>query len=99
MTEASGHQVTQVLQAWSEGESTALEKVIPLVYQESHRMARRFMAHRRPGHTLQATALTHKANVRRVDSAQASFGNRAHFIAVGAQVMRRELSRETQSGA
>jgi RNA polymerase sigma factor (TIGR02999 family) len=91
MKELSGHQVTQLLKAWSEGEPTALEKIIPLVYQELHQMARRYMVHERPGHTLQATALVHEAFVRLVDSAQASFENRAHFFAVCAQVMRRIL--------
>ena len=86
-----GRQVTQLLQAWSQGERTALEQIMPLVYQELHRMARRYMAHERPGHTLQATALVNEAYVRLVDSAQANFENRAHFFAVCAQVMRRIL--------
>jgi RNA polymerase sigma factor (TIGR02999 family) len=91
MMEASGHEVTQLLKAWSEGDATALEKIMPLVYQELHRMARRYMADERPGHTLQATALVHEAYVRLVDTAQVSFENRAHFFAVCAQVMRRIL--------
>jgi RNA polymerase sigma factor (TIGR02999 family) len=91
MMEPSGHQVTQLLKAWSEGEPTALEKILPLVYRELHGMARRYMAHERPGHTLQATALVHEAYVRLVDTAQAGFENRAQFFAVCAQVMRRIL--------
>ena len=91
MMKPSGHQVTQLLKAWSEGEPTALEKIMPLVYRELHGMARRYMAHERPGHTLQPTALVHEAYVRLVDSAQASYENRAHFFAVCAQVMRRIL--------
>ena len=91
MMEPSGHQVTQLLKAWSEGEPTALEKIMPLVYRELHGMARRYMAHERPGHTLQPTALVNEAYVRLVDTAQASFENRAHFLAVCAQVMRRIL--------
>ena len=87
----SGHQVTQLLKAWSKGEPAALEKIMPLVYQELHGMARRYMAHERPGHTLQPTALVHEAYVRLVDTAQASYENRAHFFAVCAQVMRRIL--------
>jgi RNA polymerase sigma factor (TIGR02999 family) len=89
--ESSGHQVTQLLKAWSEGEPTALEKIMPLVYRELHGMARRYMAHERPGHTLQPTALVNEAYVRLVDSAQANFESRAHFFAVCAQVMRRIL--------
>jgi RNA polymerase sigma factor (TIGR02999 family) len=88
---ASGHQVTQLLKAWSQGEISALEKIIPLVYRELHGMAHRYMAHERPGHTLQTTALVHEAYVRLVDSSQASFENRAQFFAVCAQVMRRIL--------
>jgi RNA polymerase sigma-70 factor, ECF subfamily len=91
MNKPSGSQVTQLLKAWSEGEATALEKIMPLVYRELHAMARRYMANEQPGHTLQATALVHEAYVRLVDTAQASFENRAHFFAVCAQVMRRIL--------
>jgi len=91
MVEPSGHQVTQLLKAWSEGESTALEKIMPIVYQELHGMARRYMAHERPGHTLQPTALVHEAYVRLVDAAQSNFENRAQFFALCAQVMRRIL--------
>jgi len=89
--ESSGHEVTQLLKAWSEGDSAALEKLVPVVYQELRRMARRYMARERPGHTLQATALVHEAYVRLVDSDHAGFENRAHFFAVCAQVMRRIL--------
>ena len=89
--EPSGRQVTQLLKAWSEGEAAAFEKIVSLVYQELHEMARRYMAHQRPGHTLQPTALVHEAYVRLVDSAQVSFENRAQFFALCAQVMRRIL--------
>ena len=89
--EASGHQVTQLLKAWSEGETAALEKIVPLVYQELHEMARRYMVHQRPSHTLQPTALVHEAYVHLVDSAQASLETRAQFFALCAQVMRRIL--------
>jgi RNA polymerase sigma factor (TIGR02999 family) len=89
--EPSRHQVTQLLKAWGEGEAAALEKIVPLVYQELHEMARRYMAHQRPGHTLQPTALVHEAYVHLVDSARASLENRAQFFALCAQVMRRIL--------
>ena len=91
MNKPSGSHVTQLLKAWSEGEPTALEKIMPLVYRELHAMARRYMANERPGHTLQATALVHEAYVRLVDSAQSTFENRAQFFALCAQVMRRIL--------
>ena len=89
--EASGHEITQLLKAWSQGDPTALEKVTPLVYQELRRMARRYMVQERPGHTLQATALVHEAYVRLLGTAPASVENRAQFFAVCAQVMRRIL--------
>jgi RNA polymerase sigma factor (TIGR02999 family) len=91
MSEPSGHELTRLLKAWSDGDATALGKVIPLVYEELHRVARCYMAHEAPDHTLQATALVHEAYVRLVDTAQANFENRAHFFAVCAQVMRRIL--------
>jgi RNA polymerase sigma factor (TIGR02999 family) len=91
MRESSTHEVTQLLRAWSEGEQSALEKLIPIVYDELHRMARRYMAHEWPGHTLQTTALVNEAYLRLVDSAQTNWQNRAHFFAVCAQAMRRIL--------
>ena len=91
MKETPAHEITQLLKAWSEGEPTALDKLVPLVYRELQRMARRYMAQERPGHTLQTTALVHEAYVRLVDSAQTSFENRAEFFAVCAQVMRHIL--------
>jgi RNA polymerase sigma factor (TIGR02999 family) len=87
----SGQQVTQLLQAWREGDSGALEKLVPLVYEELYRMARRYMATERPSHTLQATALVHEAYVRLVESGPGRYENRAHFFAVCAQAMRRIL--------
>ncbi len=87
----SGHEVTRLLKAWSAGEPTALEKIMPLVYRELHGIAHRYMAHQRPSHTLQPTALVHEAYVRLVDSAEVSFENRAQFFALCAQVMRRIL--------
>ncbi|HME00901.1 MAG TPA: ECF-type sigma factor [Terriglobia bacterium] len=107
--EPSAHQITRLLQAWSEGEQSALERLIPLVYEELHRLAHHYMAGERPGHTLQTTALLNEAYLRLVDSAKPSWQNRAHFFAVSAQVMRdwkfakswlrRELSKEKPVGA
>lgn len=89
--EPLSHQVTQLLRAWSEGEPQALDRLTPLVYGELHRLARRHMAHERPGHTLQTTALVNEAYLELVDSVHADWHNRAHFFAVCAQVMRRIL--------
>ena len=89
--EAPPSGVTQLLKAWSGGEESALEKLVPLVYTELRRLARRHMARERPGQTLQATALVNEAYLRLVDAPQASWQNRAHFFAVCAQMMRRIL--------
>jgi RNA polymerase sigma-70 factor, ECF subfamily len=91
MIESSAHQVTQLLQAWSEGNQGALEELMPVVYDELHRLARHYMADERAGHTLQTTALVNEAYLRLADSPQPSWQNRAQFFAVCAQVMRRIL--------
>ena len=92
MTSSSSGEVSQLLQAWKDGDETALEKLMPLVYKELHRMARFYMARESPGHTLQTTALVNEAYVRLVDSAHTNFQNRIHFLAVCAQAMRRILA-------
>jgi RNA polymerase sigma factor (TIGR02999 family) len=89
--EASPHEVTQLLQAWSAGEQGALDKLVPVVYQELRRLAKRYMAHEPPGHTLQTTALVNEAYLRLVDVKQANWQNRAHFFGVSAQLIRRIL--------
>ena len=91
MAETPAHDVTQLLRAWSEGDERALDKLIPLVYRELHRLAQRYMAHQRPGHTLQTTALVNEAYLRLVDAGKLNFQNRAHFFGVAAQMMRRIL--------
>jgi RNA polymerase sigma factor (TIGR02999 family) len=89
--EPLSHQVTQLLQAWSEGEQGALDQLTPLVYDELHRLAGRLMARERTGHTLETTALVNEAYLALVDSVHANWQNRAHFFAVCAHVMRRIL--------
>lgn len=84
-------QITQLLQSWNDGDQGAIEKLVPLVYDELHRLARRYMSDERPGHTLQTTALVNEAYLRLVDSAHASWEGRSHFFGVCAQVMRRIL--------
>jgi len=91
MTKPSSQQITQLLLAWGKGEQQALEKMIPLVHKELHRLAHRYMSRQRPGHTLQTTALLNEAYLRLVDSSQVRWQNRAHFHAISAQVMRRVL--------
>jgi RNA polymerase sigma factor (TIGR02999 family) len=87
----SSQNVTQLLLAWNNGDEAALEQLLPLVYQELHRLAGRYLGRERGGHTLQTTALVHEAYLRLVDQKQVQWQNRAHFFAVAAQMMRRIL--------
>jgi RNA polymerase sigma-70 factor, ECF subfamily len=82
--------ITQLLVAWGQGDRAALESLTPLVYQELLRLARRYMAGERPGHTLHATALVNEAYVRLIEQ-DAAWQNRAHFFGVAAQTMRHVL--------
>src|SRR5262245_60818496 len=90
MAAVSPLQVTQLLQECSRGESSALNKLTPLVYNELHRLAHHYMSYENPGHTLQTTALVSEAYLRLVSN-QASWQNRAHFFAISAQLMRQIL--------
>jgi RNA polymerase sigma-70 factor (ECF subfamily) len=91
MTIPSTQGVTEMLVAWSNGDKSALERLIPLVHDELHRLAHRYMNRERPGHMLQTTALVNEAYLRLVDSSHVRWQNRAHFFAVSAQLMRRIL--------
>ena len=82
---------SQLLVAWSDGDETALDKLVPLVYEELHRLAHRYIRRERPGNTLQTTALAHEAYLRLVDVKSVRWQNRAHFFAVAARMMRRIL--------
>lgn len=84
-------EVTQLLKAWGQGDETALERLMPLVYEELRRLARRYMARERAGHTLQTTALVNEAYLRLIDASQVEWQSRAHFFAVSGQLMRRIL--------
>jgi RNA polymerase sigma factor (TIGR02999 family) len=83
--------VTALLYAWNEGDPDALERLMPLVYEELHRIAARQFRRERPENTLQATALVHEAYLKLVDQRRAQWQNRAQFFAVAAQLMRRVL--------
>jgi RNA polymerase sigma factor (TIGR02999 family) len=91
METPSSHDVTALLQAWSAGDKQALDQLTPLVYQDLHRAARRYMARERSSHTLQTTALIHEVYVRLVAVDRIKWQNRAHFLAICAQLMRRIL--------
>src|SRR5450759_350933 len=83
--------ISVLLRAWSEGDRGALDRLTPFVYDELRRLARRYMKHERPGHSLQATALVNEAYMRLVDYQRMEWQNRAHFFGVSAQLMRRIL--------
>jgi RNA polymerase sigma-70 factor, ECF subfamily len=91
MDVSASRDVTGLLQAWRQGDEKALQKLMPLVYEQLHAAARRYMAGERPGHTLQTTALIHETYLRLVDIRQVKWQDRAHFLAVCAQLMRRIL--------
>jgi RNA polymerase sigma-70 factor, ECF subfamily len=84
-------QVTEALIAWSAGDASALETLVPIVEADLRRMARRQLARERPGHTLQTTALVNEAYLRLIDQKRVRWQNRAHFFAIAAQAMRRIL--------
>jgi RNA polymerase sigma factor (TIGR02999 family) len=86
-----GHDVTGLLQAWGGGDAAALDQLVPVVYDELHRQAQRYLRRETPGHTLQTTALVHEAYLRLVDQREARWENRAQFFGVAAQAMRRIL--------
>lgn len=88
-TPLSSQQVTQLLADWSGGDSGALEKLIPLVQPELHRLARHYMGREAVGHTLQTTALLNEAYLQLIDDPKRSWQNRTHFVAAAAQLMRR----------
>jgi RNA polymerase sigma factor (TIGR02999 family) len=84
-------QITRLLKAWGRGDSAALDRLTPLVYDHLHRIARKYVRRERPGYTLQATALVNEAFLRLVDTRDLEWADRAHFFAVCARVMRRIL--------
>jgi len=86
---ASQQEVTQLLGEWRQGDERALEKLIPLVQPELHRLAHQYMSRERAGHTLQTTALLDEAYLLLVDNKRPSWQNRTHFVAAAAQLMRR----------
>jgi RNA polymerase sigma-70 factor, ECF subfamily len=87
----SPQEVTQLLTAWRDGDQEALDKLMPLVYDELRRIAGRYMKRERAGHTLQTTALVNEAYLRMVGQQNVDWQNRAHFFGVAASVMRHLL--------
>jgi RNA polymerase sigma factor (TIGR02999 family) len=87
----TSHEVTELLLAWSEGDQRALDRLVPLVYAELHRLAKSYMRKEGAEHTLQTTALIHEAYLRLIDASQVQWQNRAHFFGVAAHIMRQIL--------
>src|SRR3979409_2797433 len=83
--------ISKLLIAWSDGDQSALDRLTPIVHDELRRLARRYLKGERPGHSLQTTALVNEAYMRLVDYKRMQWHNRAHFLAVSAQLMRRIL--------
>jgi len=92
-------EVTQFLVDWGNGDETALNKLIPLVYAELRRMAHHYMARENPDHTLQTTALVNDAYLRLIDQKRTNWQNRAQFFGIAAQLMRRILVDHARSHA
>ncbi|MBZ5537061.1 MAG: sigma-70 family RNA polymerase sigma factor [Acidobacteriia bacterium] len=91
MTRSSPQEISLLLQAWRGGDEAALGTLMPLVYDELHRLAHRYMVHERAGHTLQTTALVNEAYLRLVDANRVDWQDRVHFFAICANLMRRIL--------
>ena len=91
MTASSPKDVTQLLLAWNDGDASALDQLIPIVYEELRRVARRFMRRERAGHTLESSALVNEVYLRLIDVSNVQWQNRAHFFAISARLMRQIL--------
>ena len=91
MSRASSGQVTQLLRAWSDGDSQALENLLPFVEAELRRLARGYMSRERRDHTLQPTALINEAFIRLAGAKNLRWQDRAHFFGISAKLMRRVL--------
>ena len=87
----TGSGVTELLIDWNKGDKCALDRLVPLVYEELRRIARHHLSREEPSHTLQSTALVHEAYLRLVDQNRMQWQNRAHFFAVAGQLIRRIL--------
>lgn len=91
METGGSRQVTELLVRWRKGDREALDKLVPLVYEELRRIAQHFLQRERPDHTLQSTALVHEAYVRMVGQNLPEWESRAHFFGIAAQLMRQIL--------
>jgi RNA polymerase sigma-70 factor (ECF subfamily) len=97
MTKEGGHEITELLQAWRQGDEQALENLTPQIYRELHRAAKHCMKRERDGHTLQTTALINELYLRLTDLKGIDWQNRAHFFALCARQMRRILTDQARA--
>jgi RNA polymerase sigma factor (TIGR02999 family) len=84
-------EITELLRAWSAGDQSAVDQIVARTYPELHRIARRHLYHERPDHSIQATALVNEAYLRLVNVRHVQWKDQAHFLAIGARIMRRIL--------
>jgi RNA polymerase sigma factor (TIGR02999 family) len=91
--------ITLLLERWRQGDECALNELMPLIYDELHRIAKRFLRGQRPDHTLQPTALVNEACLKMFDAPDARFADRAHFLAVASRAMRQVLVDHARAGA
>ncbi|HKP86737.1 MAG TPA: sigma-70 family RNA polymerase sigma factor [Blastocatellia bacterium] len=91
MTASSSKDVTQLLLAWNSGDPSALDQIIPIVYEELRRVARRYLRRERQAPTLQSSALVHEVYLRLIDVKSVEWQDRAHFFAISARLMRQIL--------
>src|SRR5438128_225457 len=84
-------QVTELLVAWSAGDKAALDELMPLVYEELHRLARHYISREHPGHTLQTSALINEAYLRLISQKSIAWQSRQHFFGIAARLMRQIL--------
>lgn len=88
---AGPNQITELLKDWNDGDQTAIDKLMPLVYEEFHRLARQYMRREKPGNTLQTSALVNEAYLRLVEQKKIDWNSRSHFFGIAARLMRQIL--------
>jgi len=96
LNEPAPQEITKLLKDWSDGDSTALDRLIPMVYDELHRLAHQHMRHERADHVLQTSALINEAYLRLADQSAVTIANRAHFFGIAARLMRQILVDEAR---
>lgn len=90
-SDTSKPKITEILRAWGEGKREMLDALLPLVYDELHRQAHRYLRGERPDHTLQTTALINEAYLKLIEQKNVAWESRTHFFAIAANLMRRIL--------